>query len=354
MTTTLPPTTPLPPATTSPPTPDPGRTPRSDFGPLAKRVRAASLLEPRPDFYVSSALLSFGLVWLSVLLLITLQGTAWALLVAPLVAVASAQLAYLGHDIGHHQVIRGARWRWLAGATLANLVTGLSYGWWNDKHNRHHASPNVDGSDPDVADGIIAWSDRQAARRTGFGRWFARHQAKFFLPLLTLTGIGLRVAGLQNLRDRTGWKRVAEAVMLLSHIVITFGFLSWIGGWVFAVQFLVIMNLCWGFIMGMAFAPNHKGMLAPEQGERLDHLRKQVLTSRNLVGGRFVDWWYGGLNYQIEHHLFPSMPRPNLPAARHIVKDHCRKVGLPYHEVGLLDSYREILGHLDHVGGAAR
>lgn len=322
---------------------------RSDFGPLARRIREAGLLEPSRDFHLASAVLVAGLMWLVVVLLINLHGSPWALAVAPLAAVLSAQLSYLGHDIGHHQVFRRPRQRWLAGVVVSDLLTGLSYGWWNDKHSRHHANPNLDGSDPDVADGVIAWSERQAERRTGFGRWFARHQSVFFLPLLTLTGWALRVDGLRALGERRGAARVVEAVLLATHIVVVGGFLLWVGGFWFMLAFVLVMNLCFGLIMGMAFAPNHKGMLAPEPGMELDHLRKQVLTSRNLTGNAFVDWWYGGLNHQIEHHLFPSMPRPNLARAKPIVKAYCAELGLPYHEVGLRQSYREIFGHLRAV-----
>ena len=351
MTTTL-----LPPPA-APDAPEPGpRQPRtrSDFGPLARRIREAGLLDPRPEFYLALTALTVGLLWLTVVLLMNLQGSWWALLLAPLAAVVSAQFSYLGHDIGHHQVIKDRRAEWCAGVVVGNLITGLSYGWWNGKHNKHHASPNVDGEDPDVADAVIAWSDRQAARRTGFGRWFARHQAKFFLPLLTLTGLSLRVAGLRALRERRGWRGVVEGGLLLAHLSLVVGFLVWIGGggvggWAFAGTFLVIMNLCFGLVMGMSFAPNHKGMAMPEPGERWDHLRKQVLTSRNLTGSPFLDWWYGGLNHQIEHHLFPSMPRPNLSLAKPIVREYCSEVGLPYHEAGFRQSWQEILGHLDRV-----
>ncbi len=339
-------TTIAPPPTTAA-APDPR--PPSTFGALARKIRAAGLLDPRPDFHRAAAVCCLGLVWLTLALLIVLQGSWWALLVAPLAAVASAQLAYLGHDIGHHQVFANRRHEWLAGVIVGNLFTGLSYGWWNDKHNRHHANPNVDGEDPDVADNVIAWSDRQAARRTGFGRWFARHQAKFFLPVLTFTGWSLRVQGVRALRERKGWRGVVEALLLVIHVAVVVGLLWWVAGPLFAAVFIAVMNLCWGLVMGMSFAPNHKGMAMPEPGERWDHLRKQVLTSRNLAGSEFVDWWYGGLNHQIEHHLFPSMPRANLRLAAPIVKQHCAEVGLPYHEVGLVQSYREIWAHLDSV-----
>lgn len=335
----------LPPSTTATPPPGPG----GGFGPLARQIREAGLLEPHRDFFLATAILDLGLLWLTGTLLVALQGSWWALAIAPLAAIAAAQLSFLGHDIGHHQVFTDRRYEWVAGVLVGNLLTGLSFGWWNDKHHRHHANPNVDGVDPDVADNVIAWSDRQAARRTGFGLWFAKHQASFFLPLLTFTGWSLRVQGVRALSERKGWKGVVEAGLLAIHVAAVIGFLWWIAGPVFAVVFILVMNLCYGLIMGMSFAPNHKGMATPEPGQRWDHLRKQVLTSRNIAGSVFVDWWYGGLNHQIEHHLFPSMPRPNLKRAQPIVRQYCADLGLPYHEVSVVQSYREIWAHLDQV-----
>ena len=102
--------------------------------------------------------------------------------------------------------------------------------------------------------------------------------------------------------------------------------------------------------MGCSFAPNHKGMpiLAPE--ESLDYLRSQVLTSRNIRGGWLTDFALGGLNYQIEHHLFPSMPRPTLRHAQAAVRGFCAEHGIPYSETGLLASYGLVLRHLHAVG----
>jgi fatty acid desaturase len=90
-----------------------------------------------------------------------------------------------------------------------------------------------------------------------------------------------------------------------------------------------------------------------EQDE-LDFLRRQVLTSRNVRGGRLVDFALGGLNYQIEHHLFPSLPRPSLRHARPLVREFCTQHGLPYCERTLLGSYTEALRHLQKVGAPPR
>jgi len=84
----------------------------------------------------------------------------------------------------------------------------------------------------------------------------------------------------------------------------------------------------------------------------MDFLRRQVLTSRNIRGGRFVGAVFGGLNWQIEHHLFPSMPRPNLRRARELIEPFCAANGLPYTQASLSTSYRLALGHLRDVGAA--
>ena len=87
---------------------------------------------------------------------------------------------------------------------------------------------------------------------------------------------------------------------------------------------------------------------------KVDFLRRQVLMSRNIRGGRFIDFAMGGLNYQIEHHLFPSMPRPNLKRAQAMVRAHCAEQGVTYTETTLLKSYGIVVRYLNAVGLRAR
>jgi fatty acid desaturase len=111
-----------------------------------------------------------------------------------------------------------------------------------------------------------------------------------------------------------------------------------------------------GVYLGSIFAPNHKGMAMPDG--RLDFLRKQVITSRNVRGGSLTDGLLhvamGGLNHQIEHHLFPSMPTPHLRRARPIVRSFCTEIGVPYHETGLAQSWAEALGQLRRASAPLR
>jgi len=105
-----------------------------------------------------------------------------------------------------------------------------------------------------------------------------------------------------------------------------------------------------GVYMGMSFAPNHKGMPLVPQGAKLDFLRRQVLMSRNIRGNRTLDFLMGGLNYQIEHHLFPSMPRPHLRRAAPTIRAFCEEYGVHYTETGLFRSYAIVTRHINRVG----
>jgi fatty acid desaturase len=86
----------------------------------------------------------------------------------------------------------------------------------------------------------------------------------------------------------------------------------------------------------------------------LDYMRQQVLTARDVRPSPLVDYMYGGLNYQIEHHLFPNMPRNRFKEAKVVVKAFCHDRGLPYHETGVWQSNKEILGYMHEVSSALR
>ena len=87
---------------------------------------------------------------------------------------------------------------------------------------------------------------------------------------------------------------------------------------------------------------------------KIDFLRRQVMMSRNVRGGLLVEIAMGGLNFQIEHHLFPSMPRPNLRLVQPIVRAYCAEQGLSYAEAGLFESYGIVIDYLNNVGLRAR
>jgi fatty acid desaturase len=278
----------------------------------------------------------------------------WQLAVAAFLAFVFTQFGFIGHDAGHRQIFRSRRANYLLGLVHGNLAIGLSYGWWVDKHTRHHAHPNQEGKDPDIGDGAVAFTDRQAHASRGLTRFIARHQRYLFFPLLLLEGIQLHVASVRALAGRRLRNRVWEALLLGLHAGGYLTALIMVLPPVKAAAFIVVQQGLFGVYLGFSFAPNHKGMPILSGDDQSDFLRRQVLTSRNVRGGVLVDFMLGGLNYQIEHHLFPSMPRPNLRRSQALVRDFCHRLGIAYHQTTLVRSYAQALNHLHEVGRPLR
>ncbi|MFJ5223062.1 fatty acid desaturase family protein [Streptomyces sp. NPDC088400] len=338
-----------------------GRGGGSDFAPLLRMVREQGLLERRTAWYARG--ITVNLVFLAAIItgMVLLGPSWWTLLLAPALAVVSARISFVAHDAGHAQITTDRGRSRVIQLVHANLLLGMSQEWWNDKHNRHHANPNHIDKDPDVAADILVFTRHQTAGRSGLRHWLTRHQAGLFFPLTTLEGIALKVYGFQAILSRQDnripvRRRVLEGLLLMAHVVGYAALLLTTLTMGQAVVFALIHQMLLGLHLGMAFAPNHKGMEmpGPENSEGWGHLRRQVLTSRNIRRGALTDWFLGGLNYQIEHHLFPSMPRPHLRLAQPLVRAHCASLGVRYTETGLIDSYRQALGHLHDVGEPLR
>ena len=327
----------------------------SDYAELSRLVRAAGLLDRRPGYYRARIALTVALLAVGWTVFALLGPSWWQLVVAAFLAVMFVQFGFLGHDAGHRQVFRSGRHNDLLGLLCANLLIGLSYSWWIDKHNRHHANPNHVDRDPDIVAGGVVFTEAQArARRSSVGRWVARHQAALFFPMLLLEGVALHVASIRALLarpvDRT--RRVESAPARRSYRRLSRRGVPRTAT-LQAVAFIAVQQGLFGVYLGCSFAPAHKGMPLLGPGEKLDFLRRQVLTSRNIRGGRWVDLAMGGLNYQIEHHLFPSMPSPMLRRAQPLVRDFCLRHDLPYEESTLAHSYVLVLRYLHDVGAGA-
>ncbi|RZU74458.1 fatty acid desaturase [Micromonospora kangleipakensis] len=323
----------------------------SPYADLSRLIRRAGLLDRRRGYY-SLRISALGGCYVGAWTLFGWLGESWWQLgVAAALAMVFGQAGFIGHDAGHRQIFRSRRANDLVGLAHGNLLIGISYGWWVDKHNRHHAHPNTEGRDPDIVVRPLSFTPGQARKRRGLGALVVRYQAYLFFPLLLLEGLHLHANSVRAVVGPSSIKRrPAEAALLALHATGYLGAVVLVLSPMQAVAFILVNQGLLGLYLGSAFAPNHKGMpiLAPD--ERLDYLRRQVLTSRNVRGGWFIDTLLGGLNYQIEHHLFPSMPRPNLRRARPLVHRFCAEHDITYHETTLMRSWAQALKHLREVG----
>ncbi|WP_407563949.1 fatty acid desaturase family protein [Streptomyces sp. 184] len=329
----------------------------SDFARLSKKISDAGLMARRPGYYavrITAVAACYAAAWT---VFAFVGASWWTLAVAAVLAVVFGQVALVAHDVAHRQVFRLRRASTASGR-IAGAAIGMGYEWWQDKHTRHHANPNHEERDPDIAPDILVWTPEQARAARGLPRLLGRWQAVLFFPLLTLEGVNLHVAGIRALAGRQTKHRTLEGTLLFGHIAAYLAVLFLVLPPGMAVAFLAVHQGLFGLYLGSVFAPNHKGMPTLSGNDLPDFLRRQVLTSRNVRGGRLTDLALGGLNYQIEHHLFPSMPSPHLSKAQAIVRRHCQELGVSYAETGLFASYKQALRSLHEAGaplrGAAR
>ncbi|MFT4212902.1 MAG: acyl-CoA desaturase [Microbacterium sp.] len=322
---------------------------------VAQVVRESGLLRRTPWFYglVAGAIaLGFG----GCITGFVLFGHSWfQLLIAAALGILFTQVAFLAHEAAHRQILASGPANDRLALLIGNGVVGMSYSWWGSKHTRHHANPNRVGKDPDIEIDTISFLDEDAAAARGLRRIITRRQGWLFFPLLTLEGLNLHALAFRHLlgggKAERRWSELGLlAARFAIFVVPVFVFLPL--GMAFA--FFGVQVAVFGVYMGASFAPNHKGMPVIAPDAKLDFFTKQVRTSRNVSGGWWATWLMGGLNYQVEHHLFPSMPRPHLHRAREIVRDQCHTLDVPYTETTIWRSYGIVIAYLNRVGLAAR
>jgi len=333
----------------------------AEFPPVARAytqvsqvVRELGLLRRTPWFYtaVGAAIaVGFGGAITGFILL----GDSWLqLLMAAAFGILFTQVAFLAHEAAHRQILSSGPANDRLARVLGGIV-GMSYSWWDSKHSRHHANPNRVGKDPDIEVDTISFLETDAAASRGLVRLITRKQGWLFFPLLTLEGMNLYALSFRHLFSRGPvkgrWTELGILSLRFGVVLVPIFLLLPLG---MAFAFFGVMVAVFGVYMGASFAPNHKGMPIIAPDAKLDFFSKQVRTSRNVAGGWWATWLMGGLNYQVEHHLFPSMSRLHLAQAREVVRDYCETHDVPYTETSLWRSYAIVIDYLNRVGLAAR
>lgn len=318
---------------------------QSLYAELKRMVEERGLLQPQPLYYAFKVPLTFALFTLGFIALLFIDSLWLRVLDAVFLAFMTVQLAFVGHEAGHRQIFRSPRTNDYLGL-FNGFLMGASFSWWKDTHNRHHSKPNQATLDPAVNYSVMAFSQDEALAKTGFKRFMVRHQSLFFIPLLMLYPIFMRYGSALYLIRKKSRYRVLEILFLLFHFPLYFLFLfAVLGPWQ-AVLFTVVHQLLFGLYLSSVFAPNHMGMPMLKADEEMDFLRQQAVTSRNIKGRPLADFLYGGLNYQIEHHLFPRMAPNKLREAKGIVERFLCEHAISYCETGFFESFQQIFGDL--------
>ena len=327
----------------------------SDYSVLLKQVQARGLLDRRYAYYaVRAGCLLAALA--GVVLGVVFLGDSWAQIgLAVVLAIVVVQVVFLSHDAAHRQIFKSNRANEISALVMGALIGGISLAWWHNKHNKHHATPNTIGRDSDIAPSVVHFYPAESPPRSWLGRLLHERQGWWFFPLLMVEEINLQVQSVIAVLTRRGMKRRWAEISLMSLRLLGYPALLFIflpAGK--AAAFLGIQAAVTGLYLGAAFAASHIGMPVLPHDSRIDFFRRQVLTSRNVAGGRIAGWAMGGLNWQIEHHLFPNMPRPNLRRSVPLIRGYCAQKQVPYHQLTILKAWAAVVRHLNRVGLASK
>eukprot|EP00339_Tiarina_fusa_P004960 CAMPEP_0117020320 /NCGR_PEP_ID=MMETSP0472-20121206/15466_1 /TAXON_ID=693140 ORGANISM="Tiarina fusus, Strain LIS" /NCGR_SAMPLE_ID=MMETSP0472 /ASSEMBLY_ACC=CAM_ASM_000603 /LENGTH=483 /DNA_ID=CAMNT_0004725503 /DNA_START=42 /DNA_END=1490 /DNA_ORIENTATION=- len=296
------------------------------------------------------------------------------------------QCGWLAHDFLHHQVFKNRFYGDLHGVFWGDLMQGFSVQWWKNKHNGHHAVPNLHNSSAVSTDGdpdidtmpVLAWSLKQAqsfrelhdGKDSGFVKYMISNQKIFYFPILLLARlswlresfkVAFRLgAASENAKlemERKGLQfPILEPIGIALHHMWMTAFVTGFGRFsaAYSIGLFLLCTCSSGFFLAIVFGLGHNGMATYDAESRPDFWKLQVTTTRNVTGGHgfpqfFVDWFCGGLQYQVDHHLFPGIPRHNLRRTHEFVESFCKEWGVRYHETDMIDGTFEVLDCLDSV-----
>lgn len=340
---------------------------------LRAKLVAAGMFNSSKLYYVYKVTSNLGLLAIAAYLAMAFDNFFLNMTGAIVMGLFWQQCGWLAHDFLHHQVFQTRLFGDCVGLLVGDLFQGFSVQWWKTKHNAHHAVPNLHASVPGACDGdpdidtmpVLAWSLKMAeqAKHDPKGRFFVAWQAVTYFPLLCFArlawafqswtfvfgGVGgnLVVEGAKLDQQRIQYP-TAEKILLILHYAGLLYILSHMPV-MYAVSYFLLAQTSCGLMLALVFGLGHNGMAVYPADQRPDFWKLQVTTTRNVTSNPFVDWFCGGLQYQVDHHLFPSLPRHNLKQVNKLVASFCKEQGVTYHEASMLEGTKEVLAHLSKV-----
>ncbi|XP_023561847.1 fatty acid desaturase 2-like protein FADS2P1 isoform X2 [Octodon degus] len=227
---------------------------------------------------------------------------------------------------------------------LLTISQGLSANWWNYRHSQHHVKPNIYPKDPDIDMGplfLLGESQpvKYGKKKIKYINYEKQHLYFYMVGLPLLMPGYFNVQSMQVMYLRKYWVDIAFVISFYIRHFITFGPFYGIFGTLLLIYFVKLLESPWiAYVTQMSHIP-----MRMSREENRDWLSTQVLATCNIEQSFFNDWFTGHLNFQIEHHLFPTMPRHNYHKVAPLVKSLCAKHGLQYVNKPMLVAFGDIV-----------
>lgn len=324
-----------------------------DFVRLRNQVERAGILDREYLYYAFLAVFDLSAFFASVWAIYVFQNLILVAFLSALLGFFAVRMGGLMHDAGHQAIFKSVRNNDIAGFLFGTLAV-IAFEGWKMSHNAHHASPNQEDEDPNVELPVLSFNLERYQSKKGLAKRLRVYQTYLYYPLVLGVGFGMRIADLFYFKK---YLRI-EKLWQLEIFLLAFFTIYFLPFLLFPIEkaliVVIVANLVTGLYFSSIFAPNHKGMYEPKKNERLSFLRHQIITTRNIYPNPVTDYVFMGLNYQIEHHLFPMCPRNKLKLITPYVQKVCNEQKLEFTKVSFVESNKIILKNLSEVVSLAK
>ncbi|NOR56391.1 MAG: hypothetical protein GQ531_09305 [Sulfurovum sp.] len=303
------------------------------FDELKSQVKEAGLLERVPlrgTFEMIAIIVS----------VVTALATAplWhPVLLALFLTLLFTRSVFVSHDILHRQYFKSKSLSMKLSYPFSALILSNSSSWWDYKHNvNHHTYCNIVEKDED-----IRALDGAFTPNKGNSPFLKKYKHVVFWGAMFFMFPAFIAQSYSFVIKRKLW---GEFALMLLHWPLIWGTLYTQIGGADTLIVALVMNFVLSPWLAFGFITNHLGCetFTEEQAKDFSWMELQMRGSRSLKGGFLVHWFYGGLNTQIEHHLFPKAPRFNLLKVQKMTKDFAKKHNIPYFESTPAQAYVQI------------
>jgi fatty acid desaturase len=239
------------------------------------------------------------------------------------------QAGWIGHDYAHG---RGTWMRWLC-RTLTGSINAFSPTWWSHKHNTHHVYTNNLGIDTDVANDPVFHLFFPSKDNDV---WFRAYQHCYFIPVYSLLYLSWR------------WQSLQHSFYTSKYFELMLMFPNYL--WLYMLGWQVALGsiLFGGLLVAIIVTATHQS----EEiliDSRHPFIETQFLTTCDArCDNFFMEWLWGGMQYQLEHHLFPTMPKYNYARLRPIIQKWAQENNIEYRCEGVWSIWRRNYLTLKH------
>lgn len=312
---------------------------------LRSRLEKTDFFTRSPHTYLRKVLTYGTLHILAYGVLLAFPHTPWRWLALITLALTANQFYYISHDAGHYAISDRKVTNLRLGHIGHTFIAGGSFRFWQYKHELHHRFCNEERHDPDMNLFFVKLYPADTAQRPAWVNWLVQHQAYFLWVLAMFHNFDFQrlswIYAFQNPK-RCHTERWLIPLHFVAYLAIPIALL----GWPMALTNYIGFTMFSGLVLATLFATNHMGMPSISGIHDLSFITQQTITSRNVLVPAIFDDYFGGLNYQIEHHLFPWVASDRYRSASPIVKAFCVEHSIAYAEESFGLAIQNVQRHL--------